>query len=63
MQVKNHRNRKTVLPYFKVTLLWCPVLKRSNRLLVSQVSDVDLKFCEMTVLRKSGDNGKIFTFP
>jgi hypothetical protein len=30
---------------------------------VSQVSDVDLKFCEMTVLRKSGDNGKIFTFP
>jgi hypothetical protein len=37
--------------------------KRSTRFYVGQVTDVDVKCYEMTFLRKSDDNGKIFAFP
>jgi hypothetical protein len=63
-QIRVHRNIKTILPYFKVILPRCPVLqKKSNRFFVGQVTDVDVKCYKMTLLRKSGDNGKIFAFP
>jgi hypothetical protein len=36
---------------------------RSNRFFVVQVTDVDVKCCEMTFLRKSDDNVKSLHFP
>jgi hypothetical protein len=57
-----HRNMNTILPYFKVILAYYAG-KGSIRFYVDHVTDVDVKYYEVTCLRKSGDNGKIFAFP
>jgi hypothetical protein len=55
---------KTIVPYFKVILPWCPMLgKEVIYFFLGQVADVDIKCYEMTFLRKSEDDGKILAIP